>query len=593
LQTEFAAVPASVAALASYYRQSGPPAEARRWFDSLPPATRADPTVREAIAGVYLEWKDWPRLDQTLAGESWKEREFMRQAYFAYSARKNGRFADAGNSWRLAVIQAGDSTRKISELLALVAQWSWQTEQYDLVWKLFALMPRNESISRQLIAWERHEGHTANLNRIFARLAEFGSDDRMIKNNLAYTGLLLDANLSKAYELAETNYRAEPENTYYVTTEAFALYKQNKPAEALALLEKLRPAALSVPERVMFHALFRATTGDANGAADLLSGLQRGEFLPEENTLITRTRTEIARLDRDKGDDLKLYALSNRGEIDHRKGWLQALPENVRASATVEMQTADSLYAIGDFAGFAAQLRKGAWGDNEFLRLALIAFASKARGDDGGGRSYWRTALGTAGGNLDKQRELEALATTWNWQAEKMELTTRLFEADPSSRETLAQLLTYYRSVGRTAELVSVLSAYLSANPNDQTQRCQLAYYQMLSGLNVTSAYVSAQAAYEAAPNETLPRLVYAFALWKQRRAPEAWQLLEKTSSVRVDAIPVDLLRAVVLGDMERQTDAAAALKNFNSSRALPEETSLATVTASKLKEDARVSRLN
>jgi hypothetical protein len=42
---------------------------------------------------------------------------------------------------------------------------------------------------------------------------------------------------------------------------------------------------------------------------------------------------------------------------------------------------------------------------------------------------------------------------------------------------------------------------------------------------------------------------------------------------------------------MERREDAADQLKEFDASKALPEEARLATLVASKVKSDARVSR--
>lgn len=591
LQQDVANDPAGVVALAGYYRDAGTPMEARKWFDSLPRETRENPRVQEAIAGAYLEWQEWARLDQVLAAGPWKEREYMRQAFAAYSARKTGRLADAGNAWRLAVIQAGDSARKISEMLALVARWGWQTEQYDLVWKLFALMPRNEAISRQLIAWERHQGRTANLNRIYARLNEFAADDPMIKNNFAYTSLLLDANVSKAYEFARENHRADPTNPFFTTTQALALYKQNKPKEALALLESLRPAALSSPERQMFRALYRVSSGDAAGAAELMEGLRTTTFLPEERRLVAKTTEEIARLDRNKGEDLRLYALDTRGEIDRSKGWLQALPEPVRTNATVEMQAADSLFAMGDFRGLGAQLRKGAWGEREHLRMALIAYVSRNRAEESGARSYWRTAIGSASGNPDKLAQLHSLATRWGWPAEKAEAGMRIYEANPGNTETFRELVSYYRANGRTAELVTLLNAYLSAHPADAAQRCELAYYSMLSGLNVTRAYVVAQEVYRAAPTDPTRQLVYAFALWKQRRPQEAWEILEKVNPGEATLVPGGLLRAAVLADMERRDDAASALENFDPKNALPEEAKIGVVVASKIRVDDRVSK--
>lgn len=593
LQTRFANDPEAVVALTEYYRQSGPPQEARKWFDSLPQETRSDLRVQEAIAAAFLEWKEWARLDQMVTGTPWKDREFMRHAFTAYSARKTGRLADAGNAWRLAVIQAGDSPRKISELLTLVSHWGWQTEQYDLVWKLFALMPRNESISRQLIAWERHNGRTANLNRIYARLVEFANDDPMVKNNFAYTSLLLDANLSKAYELARSNYRSDPENPFYVTTQAFALYKQNKPKEALALLESLRPAALSLPERAMFRALFHAAAGNVDQAADLLAGLRPMNLLPEERRLVTQATDRIAQLAREKGDDLRLYALTNRGEIDHNKGWLRALSERDRQAATVEMQAADSLFAMSDLRGLGAQLRRGAWGDYEHVRLALVAYVSRSRSDESGARSYWRTAMGTAAADPAKLQHLESLAAQWNWPTERAEALTRLYEKNPANLAAFDELMTHYRSAGRTADLVSVLGAYLSAHPRDEERRCDHAYYSMLSGLNITRAYVAAHEVFRTAPDDPKRRLVYAFSLWKQHRPKEAWELLEGMSENASDLVPAALLRAAVLADMERGEDAARALGTFEPKGALPEETTLATILASRLKEHGRVSQVS
>ena len=42
-------------------------------------------------------------------------------------------------------------------------------------------------------------------------------------------------------------------------------------------------------------------------------------------------------------------AANTRGEIDRTKGWMHILPENVRASASVDMQTSDSLLAVNKF----------------------------------------------------------------------------------------------------------------------------------------------------------------------------------------------------------------------------------------------------
>ena len=172
-------------------------------------------------------------------------------------------------------------------------------------------------------------------------------------------------------------------------------------------------------------------------------------------------------------------------------------------------------------------------------------------------------------------------------------MLSMVFEINPSNRDAFDLLMAYYRGEGRTAELVSILTAHLSANPDDVNQRCGLAYYSMLSGLNVARAYVTAHEVYRAAPEDHRRRLVYAFALWKQRRPEEAWDVLKNMKAEELELVPTPLLRAAVLADMERSADAADELKAFDASKALPEEANLATVVASKVRADTRVSKAN
>ena len=260
--------------------------------------------------------------------------------------------------------------------------------------------------------------------------------------------------------------------------------------------------------------------------------------------------------------------------------------------ASGDMRTADALVALGDLRGLRAQLSRMNWDQQDHLRLALIAYVAHSRQDEDEARSYWRTALGAAAGDPDRLRQLGALATHWNWQPEKMEALARVFGADPNDLATRNELMRYYRSTGQTSNLVAVLNAYLSAHPDDQAERCGFAYYSMLSGLNISQAYVIAKEAYDAEPGATLPRLVYAFALWKQRRPQEAWDLLEDVADHGPAVVPAPLLRAAVLADLNRRADAERSLGDFDATRALPEEATLATMLESRLKEFPRVSRL-
>ena len=61
----------------------------------------------------------------------------------AYVYRLTGRLADSAESWKVAMIAAGQDPRKITGLLRNVETWHWENERYDLLWRLFNLMPTN------------------------------------------------------------------------------------------------------------------------------------------------------------------------------------------------------------------------------------------------------------------------------------------------------------------------------------------------------------------------------------------------------------------------------------------------------------------
>ncbi|QYM80332.1 hypothetical protein K0B96_06885 [Horticoccus luteus] len=583
LETAFANSPDDAAVLTEYYSRAGEGKEALRWAKTLPDKTKAAPEFQRALADAYISLRDWSGLNTLVSTAQWGDREYLRYAYLSYAARGAGRIADATTSWKMAVIRAGDSARETSDLLSRIIDWGWDQEKYDLIWKLFELMPRNEAIARQLIVWERTQGHTANLNRIFARLFELDPEDRVARNNFAYTSLLLDSNLAQAYALSRENYLSEPHNPYYVTTQALALQKQGKSADALALIESLRPAELSEPERMLCRALIHAANGDALGAQNLLTGTDLRNMLPEEKGLVKDTRNRIAKIEQEQGRASQLYAIQESGSVNHAEGWLPAVTELSRDNAPKDLLLADSLFAARDWKGLTELLNTTDWGRNDSIRLALLAYLARQNKDEGTARTQWRRALTLAGRDVSKLHPLAELATAWNWRVERLEAWDRLFERMPDDTGILKELLAYHRAAGRTGDMVRILDGYFAGHPEGGPEMAHFAYYSMLSGINVTRAYLNAKKAYEASPENLDARVVYAFSLYQQKRSDEAWKLVENVPATGDSVVPVALVRAAVLTDLNRPSEARQALANFKPEHALPEEVTLAGSLRRKL----------
>lgn len=585
LQTEVADKPADVARVIGFLTRTGRAGQVQPWAATLPAATRKDEDVQHMVAEALLTLHDAPALEAFLRGTNWPKNEYLREALLAHAYRDEGRSTDFEEAWKLALIGLGADLRKTTALLTRVDEWRWVTERHDVVWKLFALVPANETVQQVLTLWERHQGNTANLNRLYARIVEVQPGNLVARNNLAYTSLLLDSNVARAGLIAADLTTTNPKNPYFSTTYALALYKQGHVAEALARLEAQTASERAEPVRMLFRALCLAALGQAVPAADLMNGVVLKDMLPEEKRLAEGGLTVIARLDRVQGNRSRLLAYHRSLEKDSSAaGWLALVATGTRDAASTDMQLADSLYAAPDWAGLQELLRATQWKGEDYLRSALLAFVLRRQGDQLQSEQSWRQALALADLNTARLQNLLALVTEWKWPAERIETLNLIFGRNPSDHRILAELLRYYRDAGRTAELHRVLSLYVGDNTDPTDEAVAQAYYSLLLDTNVARAHVMARNAFEAAPADPVRRMVYAFSLWKQRRAAEAMPLLSAVGpGASSELVSIPLLRAAIQTQMGAREAAQASLAQFKAESALPEEVALAGRFTSQL----------
>jgi cellulose synthase operon protein C len=587
LENDLAGDPAGVASLITYYRETGEFGRAAAWYKRIPEKSRSNVDAERAMADVMIADRDWPGLVRLLSNADWATMDFERQADRAYEARETGQLSNFVSDWKLAVIEAGASAQNSVDLLQRITGWGWRDERYDLLWKLFALDPRDEAVRRPLIAWERIKGDTSGLNQIFARILEIEPLNRDNQNNYAFTSMLLDANLRQSYEMAASDLAAQPKNPYFKSTEALAIFKQGKPADALAMMDSLSPSEASMPERLLYRAIFSAASGDASGAQALIEGLQPARFLPEERDLMAKASATVARIEAGKIGD-KEAAENNRNE-NLSGGWLELVPQ-LLPKAEASMAQANELYAKHDYAGLDRVLRESSWAGENHIRLALLAYSERGVGDEVGARETWLASLSEAGFGIAQMQDLATLATHWKWQKERFEALDRIFEHQPEDEQMFGELRDYYRNSGRTQDLVRILDAYVTYHPSDDRAMGDFSYYSMLCGINLARAYVAAKNGYDLAPENADRRLIYAFSLWKQKRANEAWQVLQGNSASVDSVVPQQLLRGAILVDMGRRSDAIVQLQEYKPQNPLPEESHLASSLRRELTDGSSLS---
>jgi hypothetical protein len=169
-----------------------------------------------------------------------------------------------------------------------------------------------------------------------------------------------------------------------------------------------------------------------------------------------------------------------------------------------------------------------------------------------------------------------------------MDTINLIFERRPGDAALLGELVGYYREARKTAELQRVLNLYVGANTDATDESVALAYYNLLLDLNVARSHVAARNAFEATPADSVRRVVYAFSLWKQRRAAEAVPVLSglKAGSGS-DVVSIPLVRAAIETQMGARAAAQASLTQFKAATALPEESALAGKLAGQLSAQA------
>lgn len=595
LQAEVSEQPLEVARVLEFLTRTGRVEQVRPWIATLPAATQADEDVQRGVAEGLLARGDAAGLEAYLRGGHWPRRDYLRAALLAHAYRDLKRSADFAEAWKLALISAGSDLRKATTLLARADEWRWVNERHEVVWKLFALAPTNESVQRILILWEKHQGNTVNLNRLFTRIAEVQPQDAVAQNNFAYTSLLLDANRGRAGLLATQLAAENPTNAYFGTTLVMALYKQGKMTEALARLDAMTPTERVEPVRMLLRALCLAGLGQAGPAADVMNGVVLADMLPEEKKLAQAGRVEIARLDRMQGNRSRLLASRAVPEQNPgATGWLALVAPATRDAATTDMQLADSLYATPDWNGLRELLRSTNWKNEDYLRSALLARVLRELDGPRQSQEAWRQALALADRDTARLQNLRALVTRWEWAPERLDTLNLIFARTPGDRVLLAELLENYRAARRTSDLLRVLNLHVAGNPDPTDEAVALAYYSLLLDTNLARAHVVARNAFEAASADSSRRMVYVFSLWKQRRAAEARPLLADVKPGTVsDTVPIPLLRATILVQLGDADAARASLALFNATAALPEEVALADQLTNQLKVQETPGRLS
>jgi hypothetical protein len=257
---------------------------ASEWLETLPAAAREAPEVRDIRAELYARTGQLARLRHALLAGAWGplQAESVTQAIEARSEFLAQRAARSVSLWQEAVNGARASAPTLRALLRLARLWENPTVEENLLRAALRFRPgwgwANREFESRLLA----RGETARLHQHCAdRFAREPSAPGVFAL-LARTAVALDRATDDLDRRSADLLARNPDSTPLVVARAGLLWRRSRPDEAAALLDRLPPSALSLPEVFLLRTLLGSPPPPSEVPPLLL---------PEERELLTDVRS--------------------------------------------------------------------------------------------------------------------------------------------------------------------------------------------------------------------------------------------------------------------------------------------------------------
>lgn len=286
-----------LAALLSWMSRTKLNILAADYVNTLPRELLRKWPVPVAVADIYVQLSDWPKLEALTAQAQWGRFDFLRHAYLSRALREQGKAVAAEREWAAAAKQASDQSVFLKLLIETTSEWKWEKESTDLLWSLSKRREKQRDVFLALYRNYTKSGDTEGLYRVLVRLSELDTANLDVQNNLAQVSLLLDVNPAEARRLATDVYQKSPKNPAYLTTYAYSLLTQGNAKEALRIMSSLNESQLNDPTISAYYGICLAANGDEK-ARNYLDFGKQANLLPEEKALIDKAYASLNRRSR-------------------------------------------------------------------------------------------------------------------------------------------------------------------------------------------------------------------------------------------------------------------------------------------------------
>jgi thioredoxin-like negative regulator of GroEL len=258
--------------------------------------------------------------------------------------------------------------------------------------------------------------------------------------------------------------------------------------------------------------------------------------------------------------------------------WTDKLPPEFTTVPPPAITVAEAFAEMKNWSRLRRWTRGGAWGDQEYLRLAYQSYAARqARqsASDAESDALWLSAERAASEHPEREAALARLASKWGLSAEAKVLWKRVARHPPMRREALDALFLIHRANNDLPELLQVSKQLHDSSPRETLLTSNFARFALLLSPNTEEAQRKAKEAFDKAPMDVNAAVTHAFALYSAGRSAEGLEILRRFPSEKLDDSHTAVYMAVLLLDEEQIEEAQNYIAAARKGPLYPEEKKL------------------
>jgi len=278
--------------------------------------------------------------------------------------------------------------------------------------------------------------------------------------------------------------------------------------------------------------------------------------------------------------------MNRHGMATAAREWGLTLPKEILDAHPVPLAIAETCSFLQDWSGLHAWVNDKNWGEEEFLRLAVLSHALHhlTPGDRASMESQtaWNAALKATKNRPERLAAIAQLAEGWNYSEEAADAWWLIANGNENAKEALSALQRLYKAKQNSHGLLRVAKRALELNPADLVAANNCASLGLLLNGDSSARRLATKLHAENPANAAFSS-TYAFALFTEGKTSEALKEMETLKEPQLRHPSIAAYYFVMLVENGKMERAHSFLSAANKAQLLPEEQQLLTAATRKL----------